>query len=430
MSEKPTIGVVGLSHLGIVSSVGFASLGYKVFGVDSNEQVVQQLQNEQCEIPEPGLPELFQENRRLLFFTGDFSELQSCDVVCIAKDTPTNERDEVGLADLNTLIEKIIPHVKNGVEFVVMSQVPAGFTRELDAHIRRARRDLAFSLIYWAETIVVGDAVSRFLRPGRIILGSQYPSLSLTSRITKLLAAFSCPILYMKWESAELTKAAINFYLAISVTFSNILADICEAVGGDISEIIPALRLDKRIGPHAYLKPGLGLSGGHLERDVVMLTRLAANRGIGAKILYAIQEESAKRFNWLREKLEKEVLASASRPLIAIWGLSYKKNTDSTRNAPSIRVIKELGSLMRFRVYDPAVRWELGAGIEQVKEKYAALEGADCLLILSDWDEFAAADFSKVVRLMKQPLVIDGLGVLYDVKLPKEIRYVAMGKPF
>lgn len=429
VTEKFTIGVVGLSHLGIVTSVCLASLGFRIIGVDTDERTIGELQSGACNIPEPTLSALLGKNIKSITFTTDFSKISECAVVLVTKDTPTNERNEMEPAAVNALGDAAIPYLADNVEIALMSQVPVGFTRAFERRISGHRPDLLFSLAYWVDTLVIGDAVARFLKPERIILGFGNASASPGTHVLSLLSCFTCPVLTMRFESAELTKAAINIYLATSVTFANIIANICEATGADIGEVAHGLRLDKRIGQYAYIKPGLGLSGGHLERDVVMLARIAQEQHIKTKFFDVIREESTLRHKWLYDKLEMEVFARVAFPTIAIWGLSYKKNTDSTFCAPSINLIKNFEKRATFVAYDSIAQLPEGVKVHRVNEKYRAVEGADCLLILNNCDEFADIDFERLQKSMAHPLIIDCLGALFEVKqLPAGIRYMAMGR--
>ncbi len=424
------VGVVGLSHLGVVSSIGLASLGFDVLGVDAKQDAVDRLENGDCMFPEPKLPEMFAEHREKLQFTTDFSRLTACEIVLFGQDTTITEgKNEMDLSRIDALVEAMIPHLKPDVTILFLSQVPVGFTRALGKKIRERRGEFSFKLFYWVDVLIVGDAVSRFLNPGRIIVGHEGEVELLPADVQKMFEALHCPILHMNYESAELTKSAVNVFLATTVTFANALSDLCEVVGADMTQIIPALRLDKRIGPFSYVKPGLGLSGGHLERDLVALTKLGRSHGLESPLIDTILEESAKRYSWLTTKIETEILAKNPAATIAIWGLSYKKNTDDTHGAPSLRIIKDFGKKAKLVGFDPLVKLAGGMDVEQMEDRYAVLEGADGLLVLSDWDVFKEMDLARLKKAMEVPLVIDPLGVLTDVDFAKAgITYLPMGR--
>jgi UDPglucose 6-dehydrogenase len=275
----------------------------------------------------------------------------------------------------------------------------------------------------------LGRALERFLHPERIIVGCEDPGEALPVVLERGLRRFNCPILTMRYESAELTKAAINLYLASSVTYANTLADLCERTGADWSEVAPALRLDSRIGPAAYLSPSLGIGGGNLERDLIAIRRLAGSSGTDASFIDAILEYNARRTQWVLHKLQQLVFAEVPMPVIAVWGLAYKKNTRSLKNSSSLRVMADLQGRARLQAYDPAVRpsgARLGTRLTHSRDE--ALEGADCLLIMTDWDEFASVEPATLRRTMRRPIVIDCVGVLTRRRHELEgIRYVSMG---
>lgn len=381
-------------------------------------------------IYEPGLAELLQRYRDRMTFSTDPQELAACPVVIISRDVPTDAEDASDLSVVLDLADRAIPHLRPGVILVLMSQVPPGFTRTLGERIRTRRPDLSFDLYYWVETLILGKAVERYLRPERIILGCRDPEAPLPVALEIALKRFACPIFSMTYESAELSKMAINLYLCGSVTYTNTLSDLCEAIGADWSEIVPGLRLDKRIGPAAYLRPSLGVSGGNLERDLRTIRRVCQECGVDATFLDALVDSNARRYHWVLRMLRQHVFDEINFPTIAIWGLAYKKNTCSTKNSPSLRVIADLRRHASLRVYDPVVRVteaEIGASIVASPEE--TLPGADGLLIMTDWDEFATVDGRILVEKLRRPVVIDCVGVLERRRVPFDgIHYVSMGR--
>ena len=289
-SSTPPTGVIGLSHLGIVYGTAWASFGQPVIAVDADEAAVRRLQSGDPIVLEPGLPELLEKARPQLTYTDDFSQLAACPLVIVARDVPTDENNRSDIAAVQRLIDAAIPHLRQDVMLVVMSQVPPGFNRQLGEQIRAARPELRFKNYYWVETLAFGWAVERAMQPERLIVAGADPTEPLPEQFRAGLEQFGCPIVRMGFESAELTKTAINIYLIASVTYANALADLCEAVGADWSEMVPALRLDKRIGPAAYIRPSLGVAGGNLERDLVTLRQLGA------------EQASRRRRDWRRRR--------------------------------------------------------------------------------------------------------------------------------
>ena len=310
------------------------------------------------------------------------------------------------------------------------AEVPPGFTRALGARIEARRPGLGIRLYYWVETLIFGSAVTRFLEPERIIVGAADPAQPLPAELAEGLARFGCPILPMRYESAELTKTAINLYLFGAVTYANTLADLCEEVGADWSEMVPALRLDRRIGPAAYIRPSLGVAGGNLERDLVTLRELCAAHGVDATYIETLIQYNARRYRWVHRQLERRVLAERRPPVIAVWGLAYKKDTRSTKNSMALRVLGDLRGRAEIRAYDPLVGApEIEGAATVLPDREATLAGADCLLILTDWDEFAATP-RDAFKAMRRPLVIDCVGVVDPRRTDLDgVEYLSMGRP-
>lgn len=423
-------GFLGLSHLGIVSSIGWASFGEPVVALDLDPAPVQALQRGALPVHEPSLEELFNRARRQLTYSSDPSLLADCALVIVARDVPTDAANASDTSVVLHLVDAAVPHLRQGVTLALMSQVPAGFTRRLAERIRERRPDLAFRLYYWVETLIFGNAVERYLKPERIILGCADPRVPLPVELEAGLRRFDCPVVVMAYESAELTKTAINLYLCAAVTYANTLSDLCERVGANWDEMMPALRLDKRIGPTAYIRPGLGIAGGNLERDMVTLRDLCRAHGVDAAFIETLLEYNARRPQWVHRKLREHLFAEVAHPVIAVWGLAYKKNTRSTKNSMALRVIRELGGRADIRAYDPLVGAdEVDLAVKVVADRDEALSGADCLLILTDWDEFAVPS-PEALRAMRRPLVIDGVGVVDPARVDLSgVRFVQMGRP-
>jgi UDPglucose 6-dehydrogenase len=429
-------GVIGLSHLGIVYGTAWASFGQPVIAVDLETAAVQRLRAGDPIVREPGLPDLLERSRPYLTYTNDFSRLTECSLVIVARDIPTDENNRSDIGAVQRLIDAAIPYLRQDVTLVVMCQVPPGFNRALGEQIRTARPELRFKNYYWVETLVFGNAVQRAMEPERLIVAGADPSEPLPDQLRVGLERFNCPIVMMGYESAELTKTAINIYLIGSVTYANALADLCEAVGADWSEMVPALRLDRRIGPWAYIRPSLGVAGGNLERDLVTLRQLGAAHDIETLYLDALQAANDARFDWVHRKLTERLLArSGATSTVAIWGLTYKKDTKSTKNSPALRLLAEIDPRLTLKAWDPAVGLDevrvagVTTPLTVVQSRDAALDDADCLLIMADWDQFAQADLDAIRTRMRRPLVIDTVGVLQDRGAELTgVEYVSMGR--
>jgi UDPglucose 6-dehydrogenase len=265
--SPPVVGFAGMTHLGLVSASAVAGRGFEVVCFDADAALTDRLRRQDWPVLEPGLDELIRGNGARQRFVSAPAELALCDVVYVAPDVPTDDRGASDVSGLTALIREVAGVLKGDAVMVVLSQVPPGYTRALG--LLPPER-----LYYQVETLVFGQAVERATRPERTIVGCADPAAPLDARLRAVLDAFGCPILPMRYESAELAKISINCCLVASVTVGNTLAELCERLGADWSEIAPALKLDRRIGAHAYLAPGLGISGGNLERDLATVEQL------------------------------------------------------------------------------------------------------------------------------------------------------------
>lgn len=418
MKKSYTVGVVGLSHLGITWSVGNADLGFKVLAYDPDQATVNRLSQGDLIIPEPGLAAQYQRAKPLLHFTATPEGLAECDVIFFAKDVPYDEEGVIDLTEIDQLWDRIIPHLAANADVVFMGQVPVGYTRRLVADIRRRRPGVPFQLVYRVETITISQAVTDFLKPDRIILGLEQKNLPLTEKMRAvLLAPFDCAHTIANYESAELTKSAINIYLANAVTFVNTIADLAENTGGDVRDIIAAMKLDKRFSPLCYWRPGLGFAGGHLERDIMSLSKLSREHDLQPTMLQTILANSKARYQWLARALEQHVFAHTKRPKIALWGLAYKKGTDSLHNAHCVKVLRDYLPKAEFVAYDPVAKLPATFGaVTTATDKFEALQGVDAVIILTEWDEFKVNDPAPFLA-MRNAVVIDAVDVIGEAVL-------------
>jgi UDPglucose 6-dehydrogenase len=274
-------------------------------------------------------------------------------------------------------------------------------------------------IFYEVDTLIFGRAVERALFPERYIVGCNDATFVLPKHYENFLRAHNCPLLLMRYESAELAKIAINMFLVSTVSTTNTIAELCEKIGADWYEIAPALKLDKRIGPHAYLKPGLGISGGNLERDLATFCNLANERGTDVGVVSSWIENSRHRKTWATNTLRGVLSNDKHGSVIAVWGLAYKENTHSTKNSPSIAAISALRDF-HIRAYDPIVSWREGwhPSMQFCSTPLDAIDNADALMIMTPWPEFLSLTPSTIAGRMKGRLVLDPYGVL-DEKLAR-----------
>jgi UDPglucose 6-dehydrogenase len=356
-------------------------------------------------VVEPDLDELLRDNRARVVFSADPARLQDCDLVYVAPDVPTDDTGRSDLADLDRLLELVLANTRADAVVVMLSQVPPGYTR--------ARQRTGRLLYYQVETLVFGRAVERATRPERFIVGTPDPAQPLPAALDAFLSAFDCPLLPMRFESAELSKISINCCLAASVTVANTLAAICERVGADWAEIAPALRLDRRIGAYSYLTPGLGLAGGNLERDLATVLRISEEYGTDASLIHAFVGNSLHRRNWPLRILHELLLSREAQARIGVLGLAYKENTRSVKNSASLALIRCL-TPWTLQVFDPVVPASVAphpnaAGAASALD---AAEGVDALAIMTPWPQFRELACDDLARVMRGRLVLDPYRVL------------------
>ena len=393
----PVTGFAGMTHLGLVSAVASAEKGARVVCFDRDAALIQRLQKAELPVIEPDLPQLLERNGDRIRFTSRAEDLRECQLVYVAPDVPTDDAGASDLAPVDTLVSEVTPHLAKQAVLVVLSQVPPGYTR--------ARQRPGLQLYYQVETLIFGRAVERALHPERFIVGCPDPAAPLPQALRQFLEAFGCPILPMRFESAELTKIAINCFLVSSVTTANTLAELCEGIGADWSEMVPALRLDKRIGQHAYLGAGLGIAGGNLERDLATVCRFADQVGSDAGVVKAWIANSRHRKTWAAQTIRRMLLKDKPDALVAVWGLAYKENTHSVKNSPSLATISQLKGA-NLKTHDPVVP------SATAKEPLEAARGADALMILTPWPQYREIAPADIARAMKGRIVLDPYAVL------------------
>lgn len=421
--SRPIIGYAGMTHLGINYAAAAAARGFSTVCFDCDAELIVNLQGGKLPVVEPGLPELIAHNRKRLTFSAQGEALNQCDLVYIASDVPTDGAGASDLSGISALIDRVRSHMNPSALLIVLCQVPPGYTRAVQWP--------AEQLYYQVETLIFGRAVERAMQPERFIVGCADPGRALPPPFTKFLAAFGCPVLPMRYESAELAKIAINCCLVASVTVANTLAELSERIGADWHEIVPALKLDKRIGEYSYLAPGLGLAGGNLERDLATVMRLSYDTGSEAGLIRSFIENSRHRKDWVLRAVHDEVLAREHDPLIGILGLAYKENTHSTKNSPALELIRHLQHV-RLRLHDPVVAASAAQHATAVActSPLDAATGVDALVVMTPWPQFRELKPEELKRVMKGRLVLDPMRVLDGKALAAAgLDYLTIGMP-
>jgi len=394
--------VQGLWHLGSVTAACLAAAGHDVIGLDFDEATIAKLRGGAAPISEPGLDALIQDAAGRLMFTVDPAAAAKADVLWVTYDTPVDADDRADVEYVLANVTQTLPHLRAGAVVLVSSQVPVGST----ARLARERADLHFA--YSPENLRLGKAIGVFREPDRIVVGANDEVAKTV--ITQLLAPITSRIEWMSVESAEMTKHAINAFLALSVTFANELASVCEHVGADAKEVERGLKTESRIGPRAYLAPGAAFAGGTLARDVAFLTALGAEHGLDLAVLAGVRPSNEFHKKWAQRRLG-ELLGAFDGVTVAVWGLTYKPGTDTLRRSAAVELCVDLAARgAKVTAWDPAVRAlppELSSTIALAPSAAEAARGASALVIATEWPDFKALDMGPILAGMRRKIVLD-----------------------
>jgi len=408
------IAVVGTGYVGLVAGACFAESGNDVVCVDKDETKVRTLKRGKMPIYEPGLEEIVRRNRvedRLTFTTNLAKAVRDSAVIFIAVGTP---QDEDGSADLKHVlgVAAEIAKAMNGYKVIVdKSTVPVGTSERVREVIRRGTTH-PFSVVSNPEFLKQGAALDDFMKPDRVVIGAE--DARAQELMLELYGPFTrtgAPIMVMDCASAELAKYAANAMLASRISFMNEMANVCELVGADVDQVRRAIGSDRRIG-NAFLFPGVGYGGSCFPKDVQAMVRFAADHDYDFKILKAVESVNVQQKSRLFAKIKKH-FGGVKGKTVAVWGLAFKPRTDDMREAPSIPLIEALVAAgATVQAYDPeamkVARGLFGSKIVYAPSNYDALKGADCLAIVTEWNEFRRPDFERMRALMRSPVIFDG----------------------
>jgi UDPglucose 6-dehydrogenase len=434
------IAVIGTGYVGLVAGACFAETGNSVLGVDVDASKVAQLEEGIVPFYEPGLMELVVSNRRakrLAFTTSLELAVRQSEIIFIAVGTPQSEDGSADLTHVLTVARDIAASM-NGPKIVVnKSTVPVGTA----AHVKRVIEGIsahAVEVVSNPEFLKEGAAIEDFMRPDRVVLGvsSDYAA-SIMSDLYAPFVRTNNPILIMDVASAEMTKYAANAMLATRISFMNEIANLCERVGADVDKVRLGVGTDSRIGM-SFLFPGIGYGGSCFPKDVKALVRTGQEFGVDLRVAQAVEEVNARQKLSLIEKLERHFGTSRFHGMtVAVWGLAFKPRTDDVREAPAAVICRELCSRgARLRAFDPEAINSFQAsfvgteGMTFTQNPYEALEGADALVICTEWNAFRKPDFSRMSMLMKEPVIFDGRNI-YHVKELEDygFTYYSVGRP-
>jgi UDPglucose 6-dehydrogenase len=439
--KDSTIAVGGLWHLGVVIAACLAEAGFTVVGVDPDPEAVAGLNRDRLPVEEPGLTELLRDMRnagRLTLVTASAEAVGAARLIWIAFDTPVDDEDQSDVEWVLQRSAEVLAHAARGALVVLSSQLPVGSAAALGRRMAEAGRDdLHYACV--PENLRLGRALQTFRSPDRFVAGVR--SEDDRARLAAVLERFGSPVEWMGVESAEMTKHALNAFLATSVAFINEVAAICEAVGADASDVARGLKSEERIGPHAYLAPGDAFAGGTLARDIRFLSRLARDQGLPAEVVEGVAASNAEHHNWSRRALIRLLETSSGNGRsglagrrIAVWGLTYKPGTNTLRRSSALELCRWLAAERAWvQAYDPAVS-ALPAGeldaIELAASPAAALRGADALVVCTPWPEFRQVPVDAVAGSMTHPVVVDPGGHLHEtLGHAAAVRYMRVGVP-
>ena len=430
------IAVVGSGYVGLVAGACLAENGNDVICVDKDPAKVRLLQRGQIPIYEPGLEEMVRRNRaekRLTFTTNLPRGVRAAEIIFVAVGTPTGED---GSADLKHVLDvaREAARAMNGYKVIVnKSTVPVGTAAKVREIVRRETTH-PFSVVSNPEFLKQGAAIDDFMKPDRVVIGAEDPRAA--DLMKELYAPFTrtgAPIMLMDCASAELCKYAANAMLATRISFMNEVANVCEAMGADVDQVRKAVAADRRIGP-SFLFPGVGYGGSCFPKDVKAMLRFAQGARYDFQILRSVEAVNEKQKLRLLDKLRTH-FGSIKGKRIAVWGLAFKPRTDDMREAPSVPLINGLlAEGAHVQVYDPeamkVARGIFGSKVTYAENSYAALTGADALLLVTEWNEFREPDYARMRKLMRQPIIFDGRNI-YN---PEQIRgqgftYSSVGRP-
>ena len=421
MRKNLKVGFVGLTHLGLTYLAASSEKGFKVIGIDLNQNKINKLKKFDIEYEEPNLRKKIFQNKKNVFFSSHLNNLTDCNIVFISQDITTNDKGRGDFKNLKKLINSASKFLNKKSIMVILSQVQPGFTRTVNFDHSR--------LYYQVETLIFGNALERALKPERIIIGCEKSESRINKFFSNYLNNYDCPIIKMRYESAELTKISINILLASSITTTNMLAQACEKVSADWQEIMPALKLDQRIGKKAYIKPGLGISGGNIERDIFSIKKILKKNNQPLSIAKVFQKNSTYMKSWVYRILKKEkILSKKQKYNIGILGLAYKENTNSIKNSPTLDLLRNLKK-KKINIYDPVAKLEKKIkNCNQINNINFLLKISNIIIIMTPWNEFKQID--KILNKQKKEIVLIDPYRIIDINIikNKNVKYFTIGK--
>ncbi|HMG81354.1 MAG TPA: UDP-glucose/GDP-mannose dehydrogenase family protein [Xanthobacteraceae bacterium] len=429
--------MIGAGYVGLVSGACFADFGHHVTCIDKDAQKVAALNRGEIPIFEPGLADLVEANVReqRLRFAVDTASVGTAEAMFIAVGTPSRRGD--GHADLSFVydaVREIAPLLSATVVVITKSTVPVGTGDEIERILRDARPDADIEVVSNPEFLREGAAIQDFKHPDRIVVGTDdMRARAVVAELYRPLYLNASPIFYVNRRTAELIKYAANAFLATKITFINEVADLCEQVGADVNEVARGMGLDNRIGGK-FLHAGPGFGGSCFPKDTTALLKTAQDHGVALRIVEAVASVNDQRKRAMARKVVAALDGSVRGKTVAVLGLTFKPNTDDTRDSPAIPLITALQDQgATVRAYDPAGMEQAKpqlTGVQYCSGAYAAAEGAHAIVIATEWEQFRALDLDRLKTVMAQPVIVDLRNIYRADEMKRaKFRYVAVGRP-
>lgn len=419
------IGVVGAGYVGLTTGVCFAELGHRVRVYEISQAKVESLQAGEVPIYEEGLEELLAKHLssgNITFTTELVESIPDSQYIFLCVPTPPDEDGSADTSYLRAASRAIGPHLQPGAIIINKSTVPVGSTQIVLDEVDRTDVAVASNPEFLRE----GTAISDFLNPDRVVIGAATPEVA--EKVALLYAKLEPEMVLTDPASAELIKYASNAYLATRLSFINAVAEVCEVLGGDVTQVARGIGLDSRIGPQ-FLRPGPGWGGSCFPKDTKALATMAESGGFEFKFLRAVIDSNEQHFDRIATKAL-SMLENPSEATVAVWGFAFKAGTDDLRSSPAVEIIERLVAAGVSVVgYDPKAHYQ-AAGVTQVDDPYTAVENADLLIVLTEWPEFSDLDATRVAGLMRDQRVLDTRNVL-DANAWRASGFVcrAIGRP-
>ena len=433
---------IGLGYVGLVTAACLAELGHEVLGIDIDPEKIKSLKDGQMPIYEPGLRELVSKNNSegRLNFTNTFSsEIDKADLIFLAVGTPTGTNGTPDVSAIYKALDSMVPFIKKYTIFILKSTVPIGTNLELTKYLKN-KLTSEFEVVSNPEFLKEGTAVQDFMKPDRIVVGTD--NIKASEIMKELYSHFTRnghPILIMDPVSAETVKYASNFMLAMKVSFINELALLCDSIGADIRRVREGIISDPRIGSQ-FLYPSIGFGGSCLPKDVQAVVHTCKEKSINLLIPKAVLQANENQSSWFISKILSWFGSEIKNKTLAVWGTSFKAGTDDIRESPAMRIIEGLAKLgVKLKLYDPIAlkntkkyfeKFQYKDKIEYAKNEMDSVNGADALVVCTEWLQFRSPNFEKLASTLREKVIFDGRN-LYDPEKLKlyGLSHIGVGIP-